>query len=348
MGAWETFFTALTDLESAGPIRDMIDGLGDGVGEDCPTLKMINERSKAELAGGDYIEFDIEKTLPTGYYFNKGSSIAVTDANRVQPCVIRSAMLGGTVEYFLSDVLKNSGPDKTRDYVALKIDQMKRGFGQMMNLQIYGNGTTDAEGTTIATNGSGPIYGIPYWIEHQAASAGSLVAGITRSSSTAYMNNWSDSLGGFTASLSTSGLLRMYAKCTHNGESPDLITCSDTTFEVIWNLSKAEKWPERKISEEKAYNLGFPRYLSFHDALIVPDKTLTASTSGGRLTTGFLDIFFINTKTFKWKVNPEADHKLGDKLEAYGTNAYCQKMWLHAQLVCTAPRMNGNIRAAAA
>jgi hypothetical protein len=211
-------------------------------------------------------------------------------------------------------------------------------------MQLLGDGSTDAMARDISALAPHSVVGAALAVEDDPTS-GNVYGAQTRSATTLWLNNQYFALTALT-SLSTTVLQTVYQRCTHKGKAPDLIAVNDTAWRAIWNLSKTEKWANLNAGygAKLAYDLGFPQYIEFNQAAIVPSKCMTSSANGGLLSADLGRIYFFNTKDgLELRVDPASDFKVNEAIRKSGQKTWVQEIDWAGQMLAVNPRLNGVI-----
>jgi len=338
---YNTFTQALNSIQTSGPVYNMIKTLSDGVTVSSPTLAYLNKHSKTPFTGGDMFSWRIVDSEKTATSYFAGATLDTSVDEFLGTANIVRAYYTQPVTYFKTDLLQNQGKDLLVKYVAERMNRAVKGMGTRLALDLFGNGTTDANtgvagGTATVIR---PIIGMQLALEADA-SPSNTYAGIARSSSTEYWNNAYLSVSTI-AGVTLEAMHKMFSLCNRlesaNGGT-DLIILPINAYRQVWLEAKTL---QAHAPNAKAQELGFPESFTFNGAAVIPEKFISASTEGGYLDTGLNMAFFINTSDMEWAVASDDDVKIGPVLQPTNEHSFVQHITWSGQLLFKTPPLHG-------
>jgi hypothetical protein len=339
----QTYLQLLDTCQATSEITSMIKGFADGVGEMSPALDRLQKNAKKPWpdGGGSSISWRVRNKIGSGTEYIAGMPYKANAApNNMTLLTLPRMYYRYEISWFKTQLQENQG-SRFGNFVAEQLDIGRKDAGMDFGLKLLGNGTTDLSGATMSTVAP-TLYGLGFHVESTPTSSSTNYCGVTRSSSTGYINNQYYSLGSI-GSLSSAVIESTIAMCSHNGKTPDLGICSDVTFSQLWLLAKTEKWPQ--ISDrvlQKAYDLGYPRAIQFGDCMIVPDKIMTDTSHSGPYLSSEPGILWLLT-TSSFDLNVDEDWDLGPLMTSTLFDGFQQNIYWSGQLTCNSPRNNAMI-----
>lgn len=343
----ETFITGLNTVENLSPIRKMIDGLGDSKHPNTVFFDLLNQkRKKSWTEGGDALTFNIVSATDDAQGYYGDTKITLSSAEYIQGLVMVKAYLVKPVIFHKTDLKMNmKSVDRAGDYVNETIAQAKANLAGTIEKHLLGNGTTDVAGVTI--NGVPCLQGLQLVLDASGQSATSAYGGKTRTATTYHLNCYAGTtLTSVALSLSTAVLGALYGTLAQGSVyHPTHIMSEDIPWRAANALAKTEKWPLRGEMDMK-YDLGYPKYpdqIQFNGAALVPNKYMTSTTYGGKITTALAKIYMLNMDTWELWVDPSDDFNLEPAIRVADQMTLVQHLCWSGALVCKNPAANGVI-----
>ena len=340
---FSTFVQALNSIQTSGPIFNYIKTLSDGVHMSSGTLMYLNKHAKSPFSGGDNFSWRIVNDEATngGSYFG-GTTLDTSVDEFLGTANIVRAFYSFPCSYYKTDLLQNQGKDMLVDYVGKRMNRTIKGLSTRLALDLFGNGTTDANtgvaGGTVSV--IRPLIGMQLPLETTPTSSSSTYAAIARTSTNYYWHNQAKdvtSIAGVTLSAMQDMFDLTSALDSANG-GVDLIIMPIPAYKQVWFEAKAL---QAASPDAKAQELGVPNSFTFNGATVIPEKFLSARTAGGYLTTGLNRIYFINTSDVEMKIDPNDNAKVGEVRIPTNQHSYTQHITWSGQIIFKTPPLHG-------
>lgn len=338
---YTTFIQALNTVQLSGPVFHQIKKIPDGVHESSAVLSYINKNaSERDFTGADNITWDIINQEKIAYSYYGGTALQKSPQEFLKAAILPRAYYTNDVAYYRTQLIQNNSKDRFVNYVSKCLDQAKEGMTTRLALDLFGNGTTDANGGTAGGGSSvvRPITGLQLALDADET-PDNIYAGIQRGTGTSYFNNQALDITAL-SSMSLDDIMNLRRKCSHMGKSPDLLAVPELAFRHIWNLARAEF--NRVPKNENAIDLGFTENIDFLGMAIIPEKFMSGTAAGGYLTTELKLAYMLNTKdAISYKIDPSEDMKLGPVLQPTDEHTFVQHLTYSCAFAVIDPRLCG-------
>lgn len=339
MTALTDFIGLMSDIQRHGPVANQIKKLSDGIYEQTLFLSELNKHKTPWTDGAGAMIWNLVKNKQKGEVYIGAQKLNTTVTEPLDTGIVLRWWINRAITYNKTDLDQNKG-DKMVPYVGSRIDAAKKDMGDTVELMLLGNNTTDAAGTTI-TGAPHPV-GLQYLLSTTGTTG--TVENINKANTSNGVQYWKSQAINFStvAGVTTALMQQLWMRCRHGYGPPTFAMTNDNLFRSIWALAKTEKWSQREYVLKAAYELGYPEAIEFSGCPIVPSKHMTGTTSSGELPGGDLKkLYVLNSKTFRWEIDPSDDFKLEDTIKVADQRTLVQHLGINGSFALTDMWSNG-------
>lgn len=284
----QTFVTTLSRAQSMNPVlARMLDQTYDGVMGQTTLLKWL--KGKGEKNNDNFIRWRRRKPPTEADFYTQATEIPSGLPSDPGNMSIDMTDIGRGIDYTWTDLKKCTSMDGFQRYLMELNEDCVDGIAVKLSKTIYGNGTTDVEGTALIT-GMPVIKGLQYVLT--ATPTSGIIYGQTRSSAAADVDiaHQYKSVTGTVNAVDAAAIQEVLSKC----RKTKLMVTNKVLWNRLWQLAVAKNWPQVPIASMEKLDIGMPKYINFQGIPIVEDDYLTGTSDGGYISTTLKAMFFLN------------------------------------------------------
>jgi hypothetical protein len=280
-------------------------------------LARLEGKGKYFADSGEHIRTGARYAHLPGGFYARGTKFSTVQKETVKEYIHewKMAYVDVTIDGWTEAI--TMGTNKIRNFVADKMDNSRETMSQILNDGLRSGGENDQvdglpaicdDGTNYATYGT-----------------------INRTS-----NTWAKGqLDGTGGTYANSIFQEMYGDCSLNNQHPDMIITTQAVYNSVWGKMTPNQRHGMSDRHADLRALGFSG-IEFNEAIVLTDDDLATGLA-----------FFLNTNYLEFVVHRDRNMAWQDFMTHIDEDAKTGRFYWMGNIVCTAPRYQGQIQSLA-